>query len=136
LHDKKTYTQVIELAKQRLIHVFGMELVELPASKEKMNQSQTQIQSTIRWGLFYILTNKSAIGSQLQHEQDTQSTQVTPTQKRGGASGLYVLRSIIKEQYRTPDIITRSEEEYKSTGLLYVILGLIFLGGQTMASRK
>jgi hypothetical protein len=73
------------------------------------------------------------LGSQLQRGQDTQAT---PTQKRGASSGLYVLRSIIKEEYRTPDIITQSEDDYKSTGLLYVILGLIFLNGQSMTSRK
>lgn len=81
------------------------------------------------------MANDVKIGSQLRSE-DTQSTQAGQTQKRGSSSGLYVLRSIIKEQYRTTDIITRSEDEYSSTGLLYIILGLIFLGGQTMISRK
>lgn len=42
----------------------------------------------------------------------------------------------MKEEYRTPSIIERSSKEYNETGILYVILGLIFLNQQSMTSRE
>lgn len=66
-----------------------------------------------------------------QTQMDTQSTQ-----RRTGAISGYVLRTVLKEEYREPGIIDRSTDEYKMIGVLYTILGLIFLGGQSMTSSK
>lgn len=110
-------------AQEKLRHVFGFELVELPNMKEKSNQSQTQ---------------RNGGSSSTQTQQDTQQTQqqVSSTQALrrppGGSSGTYVLRSILKEEYRTPDIVERPSREYQLTGILYVILVLLFINGQSM----
>lgn len=114
-------------AKLRLI--FGFELVELPNMKEKLNQSQTQ-----RNG------GSGSTQTQQQTQQQTQNTQQTQQESSsqairrppGGSSGTYILRSILKEEYRTPDIIERPSREYQLTGILYVLLGLIFINGQSM----
>lgn len=115
---------VLSRAQEKLRHVFGFELVELPNMKEKSNQSQTQ-------------RNGGSSSSQ-QTQQQTQQTQQQAAQafKRlpGGSSGTYVLRSILKEEYRTPDIVERSTSEYQLTGILYVILALLFINGQNMNS--
>lgn len=113
---------ILDKARTRLRNIFGFEIIELPSMKEKINQSQTQ---------------RAASTQQTQQNgQDTQ--QVTPSQiakkLTGPSSGTFILRSILKEEYRTPEIIERSTKEYKLIGILYVILGLIFIGGQSMTS--
>lgn len=115
---------ILDKAKNRLRNIFGFEITELPSMKEKANQSQTQ---------------KAASTQQTQHNgQDTQQIPPSQTVKKstGPSSGTFVLRSILKEEYRTPEIIERSTKEYQLTGILYVILGLIFIGGQSMTSGK
>jgi hypothetical protein len=69
-------------------------------------------------------------------ESSTQAAAATQLQDRLGTSGTYILRYNMKEEYRTPEIISQSLEEYAQTGILYVILGLIFLNQQSMTSRK
>ncbi|KAI9481473.1 MAG: MAGE family-domain-containing protein [Benjaminiella poitrasii] len=111
--DKRTTAEVIRLAKDKLRHIFGFELVELPSLKDKFNPTQTQQLST--------------------QQYDGGSTQ---GQRKGISTGAFIVRSILKDEYRTPEIITRSSEDYKLMGILYVILGLIFLNGQTMISSE
>ena len=105
----------MDKARAKLIHVFGMDIYELPKAKEKLNQSQTQ-------------------------KMNSESTQIaessTQAAARSGTSGTYILRNHLKESYRTEDIIQVSGEEYKNMGVLYIILALIFLNGQTITSRK
>ncbi|KAI9250147.1 MAGE family-domain-containing protein [Phascolomyces articulosus] len=45
----------------------------------------------------------------------------------------YILCNTLDNKYRTPELIHRSEEEYQLTGLLYVILSLIFTNEQIMS---
>ncbi|KAI7901562.1 MAGE homology domain-containing protein, partial [Cokeromyces recurvatus] len=106
--NKSVTTKVLLKAKEKLKHIFGFELIELPSLKEKFNLTQTQ--------------------------QSTQ--QYESTQSKGPATGTFIIRSILKDEYRTPEIITRSTADYKLMGVLYVILGLIFLNGQTMISSE
>ncbi|CEP17287.1 hypothetical protein [Parasitella parasitica] len=107
-----------DLNKQKIRHVFGFEIVELPQMNVKNNQTQTQ-----------------KISSQ-QQAQDTQQESSSQAAKKSSiiSSGTYVLRSILREEYRTPEIVERSKREYQLTGILYVILGLIFLNGHSMRS--
>lgn len=67
--------------------------------------------------------------------QATSSTQAAAA-ARSGTSGTFILRYNMKESYRTNEVLNQSPEEYQQTGILYVILGLIFLNGQSMTSRK
>lgn len=79
---------------------------------------------------------------------DTQSTQAAESSTqaqsstqaaaaaRSGTSGTFILRYNMKESYRTGEVLNQSPEEYQQTGILYVILGLIFLNSQSMTSRK
>ncbi|OBZ91267.1 Non-structural maintenance of chromosome element 3 [Choanephora cucurbitarum] len=109
-----SYNAIITMAKSKLKHVFGYDLFELPSSSTKQNPSKTQ------------------------QDRSTQ-TQATDSQapKRGGVStGTYVLVSALKEVYNTPQIITRSTEEYQYTGMLYIILGLIFLNANEIGSPE
>ncbi|KAL9553577.1 hypothetical protein PS6_003880 [Mucor atramentarius] len=112
---KKLLQLVLGRAQEKLRHVFGFEIVELPNMKEKSNQSQTQ-------------RNGGSGSTQTQ----TQTQQVPSKKIPGGSSGTYVLRSVLKEEYRTPDIIERPTREYQLTGILYVLLSLIFINGQSM----
>ncbi|KAI8990824.1 MAGE family-domain-containing protein [Mycotypha africana] len=74
---------------------------------------------------------------QTQNEQTQErQPQMTQSQRRSPATGNYVVISILKEFYRKPDIIERSADEYKTTGILYIILGIIFLSGQQMNSSE
>ncbi|RCH95692.1 hypothetical protein CU098_010551 [Rhizopus stolonifer] len=104
------YNLVIDKAKTKLRNVFGFDLVELPSIRDKQNQSKTQ-------------------------QQKTQTTD-TQTQGRGPSTGAYVLVSSLKEVYSTADIITRTPEEYQYTGILYTILGLIFLNANEISSPE
>ncbi|KAI9282832.1 MAGE family-domain-containing protein [Umbelopsis sp. AD052] len=58
--------------------------------------------------------------------------------KRAAANGkvqlskTYVLRNILPEEQNDPQIIHHTDDEYQSTGLLYVILSLIFVNEQSM----
>ncbi|KAI7857359.1 MAGE family-domain-containing protein [Circinella umbellata] len=56
-----------------------------------------------------------------------------PTPKTSNTVKAYILSSNINSSYRTPEIINRSDEEYEMTGLLYVILALIFTNEQIMS---
>jgi MAGE family len=47
-------------------------------------------------------------------------------------SKTYVLRNILPEEQNDPQIIHHTDEEYQSTGLLYIILSLIFVNEQSM----
>ncbi|KAL9552808.1 hypothetical protein MBANPS3_003602 [Mucor bainieri] len=116
---KRSLNMVLSRAQERLRHTFGFELVELPNMKEKSNQSQTQ-------------RNGSTQTQQTQQEasSSTQAIRRPP----GGSSGTYVLRSILKEEYRTPDIIERTSREYQLTGIVYVLLALLFINGQNMTT--
>ncbi|KAI8638779.1 MAGE family-domain-containing protein [Parasitella parasitica] len=117
---RKMLNLVLAKSKEKLRHMFGFEIVELPQLNIKTNQSQTQ---------------KTSASSQKQ-PQDTQQLSSTQADKKspGLSSGTYVLRSILKEEYRSPEIVERSRKEYQLTGILYVILGLIFINGQSMKS--
>ncbi|KAK4511878.1 uncharacterized protein ATC70_003877 [Mucor velutinosus] len=117
---KKSLNLLLSQAQAKLRHVFGLELVELPNLKEKSNQSQTQ-----RHG-------GSGSTQTEQTQQQVPSFSQAIARPSGGSSGTYVLRSILKEEYRTPDIIERSTREYQMTGILYVLLALLFLNGQNM----
>lgn len=110
------YNILLEKVREKLNKVFGMDLYELPKTKEKLNQSQTQ------------MTNRNGESSTQAGESSTQAA------FRSGTSGTYILRNRLKESYGKPDIITRSSEEYKQIGILYIILSLIFLNGQSMTS--
>ncbi|EPB88433.1 hypothetical protein HMPREF1544_04784 [Mucor circinelloides 1006PhL] len=112
---KRLLQLVLSRAQEKLRHVFGFEIVELPNMKEKSNQSQTQ-------------RNGGSGSTQTQ----TQTQQVPYKKVPGGSSGTYVLRSVLREEYRTPDIIERPAREYQLTGILYVLLSLIFINGQSM----
>lgn len=112
---KRSLQLVLSRAQEKLRHVFGFEIVELPNMKEKSNQSQTQ-------------RNGGSGSTQTQ----TQTQQVPYKKVPGGSSGTYVLRSVLREEYRTPDIIERPAREYQLTGILYVLLSLIFINGQSM----
>lgn len=92
----------------------------------------------LSWG--DILANSYYVESE-QTQQAESSTQPSESATQGdiertGTSGTYVLRYNMKKQYRTKEIITQSADEYKQTGILYIILGLIFLNSQSMTSRK
>lgn len=143
-NKKISYNILLERTRVKLNNVFGMDLVELPKIKERMNQSQSQMRSklVIFFSLSQFISNAiRLIGSeqtqqtQTQTQQPESSTQAADNE-RTGTSGTYILRYNMKLQYRTTEIITQSPEEYKQTGVLYVILGLIFLNGQSMTSRK
>jgi hypothetical protein len=56
--------------------------------------------------------------------------------QRTGTSGTFILRNSLQESYNIPEIISQPISEYKQTGILYIILSLIFLNGQSMTSRK
>lgn len=121
---KRMLPSVLDKARSRLRNIFGFEIIELPSMKEKTNQSQTQ---------------RAASTQQTQQTgQDTQQVPPFQTAKKstGPSSGNFILRSILKEEYRTPEIIERSTKEYQLTGILYVILGLIFISGQSMTSGR
>ncbi|KAI8146057.1 MAGE family-domain-containing protein [Fennellomyces sp. T-0311] len=45
----------------------------------------------------------------------------------------YILCNTLSNEVRTPELIHRSDEEYHNTGLLYVILSLIFTNEQIMS---
>ncbi|KAG0163912.1 hypothetical protein DFQ28_011038 [Apophysomyces sp. BC1034] len=45
----------------------------------------------------------------------------------------YILHNILPEKYNIPEIIQRSDEEYIQTGVLYVILSLIFIHEQALS---
>lgn len=45
----------MEMSRKKLSHVFGMDLVELPKLREKLNQSQTQLKSNYREQVFLFL---------------------------------------------------------------------------------
>ncbi|KAM3582946.1 hypothetical protein VKS41_004702 [Umbelopsis sp. WA50703] len=47
-------------------------------------------------------------------------------------SKAYILRNILPEDQNDPDIIHHTDEEHESTGLLYIILALLFVNEQTM----
>ncbi|KAI8972681.1 MAGE family-domain-containing protein [Pilobolus umbonatus] len=55
---------------------------------------------------------------------------------KGATSGVYMLRSHLKEIYTLPHIIERSPEEYEKAGLLYVILALIFVNERQVSSSE
>ncbi|CEP07390.1 hypothetical protein [Parasitella parasitica] len=116
--SKKKLNTVLSESNKKLRHIFGFEIVELPQMKKKNDQSQTQ-----------------NISSQ-QQSQDTQQESSSQASKKSSniSSGTYILRSILKEEYRTPEIVERPKREYQLTGILYVILGLIFLNGHSMTS--
>ncbi|GAA5799148.1 hypothetical protein HPULCUR_004558 [Helicostylum pulchrum] len=120
---KMSYNTILERVRLKLNHVFGMDLVELPKGKERKNQSQSQMKRSE------------------QMQQPESSTQAPNSAAQGdtertGTSGTYVLRYNMKKQYRTKEIITQSTDEYKQTGILYIILGLIFLNSQSMTSPQ
>jgi hypothetical protein len=48
----------------------------------------------------------------------------------------FVLRNILPEEQNDPLIIHHRDGEYESTGLLYVILALIFVNEQRMKDGK
>ncbi|KAG2232214.1 hypothetical protein INT48_003904 [Thamnidium elegans] len=120
-NKKISYNAILERVRLKLNHVFGMDLVELPKGKERKNQSQTQMKRS----------------EQTQQAESSTQAAESATQadiERTGTSGTYVLRYNMKKQYRTKEIITQSADEYKQTGILYIILGLIFLNSQSMTS--
>ncbi|GAN05158.1 conserved hypothetical protein [Mucor ambiguus] len=120
---KKSLNLVLSRAQEKLRHVFGFELVELPNMKEKSNQSQTQ-------------RNGGSGSTQTQQQTQQQALSSSQAIKRppGGSSGTYILRSVLKEEHRTPDIIERPTREYQMTGIVYVLLALLFINGQNMST--
>lgn len=78
------------------------------------------------------------IQAQTQSTQAESSTQAQ-TQKQtttGNVSGVYFLRNVMKEHYILPEIVKRPKEEYIQTGVLYVILALLFVNEYEMNSCK
>ncbi|KAI8364057.1 MAGE family-domain-containing protein [Blakeslea trispora] len=112
------YNRIIELARVKLKYVFGYDLFEIPSPSAKQNQSRAQQERNI-----------------LREGTQTQTAD-SQAPKRGGFTGNYILVSVLKEVYNTPKIITRSVEEYQYTGILYIILGLIFLNGNEISSLE
>ncbi|KAG2179843.1 hypothetical protein INT43_003629 [Umbelopsis isabellina] len=51
---------------------------------------------------------------------------------KAATSKAYILRNILPEEQNDPDIIHHTDEEHESTGLLYIILALLFVNEQTM----
>ncbi|KAI7862084.1 MAGE homology domain-containing protein, partial [Spinellus fusiger] len=48
----------------------------------------------------------------------------------------YVLRNLLPEAYNAPDLIHISDKEYATTGLVYVVLALIFVSEQTLSNGE
>lgn len=71
---------------------------------------------------------------------DTQTQTESSTQRRtttgGGTSGVYILRNIMKEHFILPEIVKISTEDYVHTGVLYVILALLFIHEREMDSSR
>lgn len=65
-----------------------------------------------------------------------QAPELSTQAQRSGTSGTFILRYNMQEHYRTEEVLNQSDEEYQQTGMLYVILGLIFLNGNSITSRK
>ncbi|KAI7895740.1 MAGE family-domain-containing protein [Mucor mucedo] len=120
-NKKVSFNNVMDLVRIKLNQVFGMDLVELPKLREKLNQSQTQLKNT---------QSTQAAESSTQAQSSTQAAAAA----RSGTSGTFILRYNMKESYRTGEVLNQSPEEYQQTGILYVILGLIFLNSQSMTS--
>ncbi|KAI8875054.1 MAGE protein, partial [Backusella circina FSU 941] len=115
LKDKtRLFHTVMSKAKTKLRIVFGMTLAELPVTKSlshtQMAATQTQTQVSQRGGV-------TGSGG-------------------GGSSGTYILQNILKEDYNEPQIINRSDDEYIKTGILYVVLGIIFANENQMLGAE
>ncbi|KAJ2960993.1 hypothetical protein NQZ79_g3766 [Umbelopsis isabellina] len=53
-------------------------------------------------------------------------------ESKANTAKAYILRNILPEEQNDPDIIYHTDEEHESTGLLYIILALLFVNEQTM----
>ncbi|EIE90824.1 hypothetical protein RO3G_15535 [Rhizopus delemar RA 99-880] len=117
--NKRIFNLLLQRANQRLRNVFGFELQEATL-KDKSGVQQQDLQA------------------QTQSTQAESSTQAQ-TQKQttaGNVSGVYFLRNVMKEHYILPEIVKRPKEEYVQTGVLYVILALLFVNEYEMDSLK
>ncbi|KAG1137980.1 hypothetical protein G6F37_008572 [Rhizopus arrhizus] len=117
--NKRIFNLLLQRANQRLRNVFGFELQEATL-KDKSGVQQQDIQA------------------QTQSTQAESSTQAQ-TQKQtttGNVSGVYFLRNVMKEHYILPEIVKRPKEEYIQTGVLYVILALLFVNEYEMNSSE
>ncbi|CAO3698866.1 unnamed protein product [Rhizopus microsporus] len=109
--NKRIFNTLLEQANQRLRTIFGYELQEAILKDKNVDE---------------------------QHQYDTQTQAESSTQRRttgGGTSGVYILRNIMKEHFILPDIVKRSTEDYINTGVLYVILALLFIHEREMDSN-
>ncbi|KAG1440399.1 hypothetical protein G6F56_011942 [Rhizopus delemar] len=106
--NRRLFNTLFQRANERLRTVFGFELQEATL-KDRIGPQDTQLQAT-------------------------QGSSTQQTQKLTSIAGTYFLRNIMKEHYILPEIVERSKEEYINTGVLYVVLALLFANEYQMNS--
>ncbi|KAF4552184.1 MAGE-like protein [Elsinoe fawcettii] len=133
----RQFKVIFAAAQQQLKEIFGMEMAELPlrdkvTAKDRQAAAMTAMAAEQKRAEA-LAKKKSGKKSQ----SETQASQSQATQK----SNAWILRTILPEEYRTPDILSPPagptvEAESQYTALCSFVVSLIMLSGGSLAESK
>jgi hypothetical protein len=102
---------VFKEAKEQLMEIFGMTLVEVPVRDKITRNRMTQ-------------------------SQQPNSSQVQSSQAKLPSSHSYILYNVLNEELSAHQVLHGIDAEYSTVGLLYFILCIIFVNEQELGEGK
>lgn len=102
---------VFKAAKEQLMEIFGMTLVEVPV-RDKMTRSR------------------------MMQSHQPNSSQVQSSQAKLPSSHSYILYNVLNKELGAHQILHKNDAEHSTVGLLYFILCMIFVNEQELGEGK
>ncbi|KAI8328580.1 MAGE family-domain-containing protein [Chlamydoabsidia padenii] len=108
LHEhSRQFNTVFKKAKEQLVEIFGMDLLEIPV-RDKIGKNR-------------------ATQSQQPNSSEVQAPQAKPQ-----STNSFILYNCLNKELEAHQILHETDEEYASMGLLYFILSIIFVNEQEL----